>query len=116
MSASSCVDWIPPYANNSIVSPATAASSALLLTLKLLHLPSSRRLRLLQLLYSLRLLRTSLSGYCLLASLHDHLVQPPEAGIDIVRLLARVIGLNDELSGLGSVVPRAKDVLVEEIW
>jgi len=96
----------------SVVSPA-APPRRLLLALKLFHLSSPSSLSLLQLGDPFRLLWACFAGNGLPSSICNQFVQSPKGRVDILRLLSRVVGLDDKLRRLGSVVARGQDVWAE---
>jgi len=97
----------------SVISP-TASPRRLLLALELFHLSSPRSLSLLQLGDPFRLLWACLAWDGLPSSICNQFVQSPKGRVYILRLLARVVGLDDKLRRLGSVIARGQDVWAEQ--
>lgn len=87
-----------------IRAPPSTPSCRLLLTLELFHLPRPRLIRLLQPLHAPYLLRTRLTGHHVPPRVDDQLLQLAETRVDVVVLLATVVGLYDDVVGFGGVV------------
>lgn len=96
------------------VIPPAASPRRFLLALKLFHLSSPSSLSFLQLGDPFRLLWACLARDGLPSSICDQFVQPPKGRVYILRLLARVVGLDDKLRRLGSVVARGQDVWAQQ--
>lgn len=92
-----------------ILTPPTAPPGTLLLTPPLLLLPPPDLLHLLQSLHPFRRFLTSLPRYRHPSSFQNQLMQAPKTIVHVLVLFPRIVGLDDEFVGFGSVVARAEN-------